>query len=111
MLLEGGLALGLALYVIHMYLRGNRISKAMDRPVPGALPYHVYMIATSHSLLIAATMIAIAVRIRDPFIWWGTPIAIVAFTVSLIGLVDMLKFQRLRIYRLNTMRQQQGGNA
>ena len=99
-LLEGGVALGMAGFVIRLYLHANRIAHNLDRPVPGALPYHVFVIASSHALLIVAQILTVATHLGEHFIVYGVPFAIVAFTLSIIGLVDMLRFQNLRINRL-----------
>lgn len=106
---EGAFALGLAVFVIRLYLHANRVSHSLDRPIPGALPYHVFLIASSHSLLLVSQMVLIATRIDEPFTAYGIPIGITAFTISIVGLVDMLKFQQLRVDRLLALAQQERG--
>jgi hypothetical protein len=97
----GGVDLGLAAYVINLYLHANRAARRGSQATRGALPYHVYIIATSHSLLIAGAMIAVVIR-------WGQPLTVVhpfvaiALTLTLVGLIDMLRYQQLRVRTLLT---------
>jgi hypothetical protein len=92
----GGVDLGLAAYVIKLYLDANRVARRDNEATRGALPYHVYIIASSHSLLIGGAMIAVVIR-------WGQPLTVVhpfvavALTLTLVGLTDMLRYQQLRV--------------
>jgi len=96
----GGVTLGLAGFVLQLYWRANRIARQREVRVPGALPYHVALVATSHVLLILGAIGIVERRLGDDVIWWGAPITLVAFTLSLIGLIDMLGYQKLRIVAL-----------
>ena len=99
-LIEGGLVLGLSAFVLRLYVTAVRLLRDRGTPVAGALPYHVGLVATSHSLLIVAQIAVVERRIGGEVVWWGAPIALVAFTLSLAALVDMLRFQQLRIRRI-----------
>lgn len=100
-LLLGGVSLGLTLFVLRMYRYANRLSKRAG-VAKNTLPYHVGVIATSHCLLIVGQMATVSHNIAEgeDWVWWGAPLALSVFTLSIVGLVDMLRHENLRIYQL-----------
>lgn len=100
LLLEGGIVLGLSFFVFRLYLYMRRLTARHGKPQTGAPPYHVALIALSHALLILTQMAIIIGRVGDRMIWYGSPVAIVAFTLSIIALVNILQLENSRISEL-----------
>lgn len=105
-ILEGGIVLGLSIFVLRLYKYANRVSKEHKERIPGALPYHVAVVAASHAIMVFLLLAHGVERhgqdedFLGAFWWWGSPLVVVAFTLSLIGLIDMLHYQQLRVHRL-----------
>jgi hypothetical protein len=100
LLLEGGVVLGLSLFVFRLYMYMRKLTARHGKPQAGAPPYHVALIALSHGLLIVTQMAIIIARVGDEIIWYGSPVAIVAFTFSIIALVNILQLENSRISAL-----------
>jgi hypothetical protein len=84
-------ALGLTLTVLLLYLRMHR----MDHK-DGA--YRIPLMGISHALLIAAIEGEVLQHVaqNDPFEWWLSPVVVISFSLSIWGLVEMLRSPRLR---------------
>jgi amino acid transporter len=100
LLLEGGFVLGLTVFVLRLYLYARRLMSKSGESHQGAQPYHVYMIASSHALLVFTQMGVLIGRFGDEAAWYGTPVAIVAFTLSIVALINILHLENSRIHRM-----------
>lgn len=98
LLLEGGMVLGLSLFVFRLYRYARQVSARHGITPSGAPPYHVALIAVSHGLLVLTQMAVLIGRLGSDFAWYGAPIAIVAFTLSIVALVDLLQLENMRIH-------------
>ena len=99
----GGLTLGLSLFVLRLYRYATRIAHGVQgQRVPGALPYHVSAMAAAHLILTAAAMAMIGHRMLNdlPVVWWYLVPNAVAWVLSLVALVSVLKWEQTRIHRL-----------
>jgi len=102
-LLEGGIVLGLSVFVFRLYRYARRLAAleatATGKPLTGASLYHVSVIASSHCLLVISAMAWITGHLGSGFVWYGTPLSGVAFTLSIYGLVDVLRYENSQISR------------
>jgi hypothetical protein len=98
-LLEGGVVLGLSVFVFRLYMYARRLTKRVTgKEAVGAPPYHVAAIAISHCFLILGQIAVVLDSVGGGhLVWFGTPIALVAFTLSLAALLNMLQHESLRI--------------
>lgn len=101
--LEGGIVLGLAVFVFRLYHYARRLavieSQATGAPAMGASPYHVSAIAGSHCLLVLSAMAWIVWNLGERWVWYGTPLSAVSFALSIYGLVVILRYENSRISR------------
>jgi hypothetical protein len=100
LLLEGGIVLGLSLFVFRLYLFARSLARKRGEMPAGATPYHVSLIAISHALLVITQMAVLIGRFGTELAWYGSPVALVAFTLSIVSLIDMLQLQNSRIHHL-----------
>lgn len=109
----GGLVFGLSVFVMRLYWYANKLLKRSGERIPGALPYHVAAISLSHLILVGVAMGHAAYRhgayrsggvvgenYLGLFWWWGTPLVLFSFSLSLFALLDMLKYQQMRVHKL-----------
>lgn len=101
-LLEGSLVLGLAVFVLRMYWYANTLQNKLPDRIPGALPYHVAVIASSHIIMLIWLEYRIAFRIDNNIdhIAYETVLAIFVYSLTAFAMIDMLKYQQLRIHKL-----------
>lgn len=94
----GGVVLGLTFFVFRVYLYAYRLRRRTGNLGNGAGPYHVALIASAHFLLVLAQIGVVINRFGgEPLVWWGAPISLIAFTMSIIALVNMLHYEQARI--------------
>lgn len=106
-LLLGGIVIGLSVFVFRLYLFAHRMMQKRGVGADHATPYHVSLIATSHGMLVLAQLGVLIHRIGgENFVWWGAPIAVVAFSLSIWALTDMLRFENTQVNRLIADRRQ-----
>lgn len=101
-LLEGGIVIGLGLFVFRLYWFARQLAReraANGNSIAGVPPSHVAILTTSHALLVLAQMAIVTQRIGAEFIWYVTPIAAVAFTMSIYALIIILRYENARINR------------
>lgn len=99
-LLLGGAVLGLTVFVVRLYRYARRLSYKSGTPPGGVTPYHVALIATSHLLLIVVAIVLIVGHGNsEDIIWYGAPLMTIAFVLSILGLVDLLRYEDSRIKR------------
>lgn len=97
-LLLGGAVLGLTIFVVRLYRYARRLSYKSGSTPGGVTPYHVALIATSHLLLIVVAIVLIVGHDdSDDIIWYGAPVMTISFVLSILGLVDLLRYEDSRI--------------
>jgi hypothetical protein len=95
-LFEGGVVLGLAAFVLWLYVVANRaIKNRLELRIPGAMPYHVAAMAAAHCSLVLAT---VSRNVAVGLSWWSTPLVLIGYTLSLFALLTMLRWQQTRAY-------------
>lgn len=100
-LLLGGVVIGLSLFVLRLYFFAHRLMEKRGHGEEHATPYHVSLIAASHALLITAQIGVLVHRFGgENFVWWGAPVAVVAFSMSIWALTDMLRFENTQVNRM-----------
>lgn len=100
-LLLGGVVLGLSIFVFRLYRYAHRLMSRKGLSENHASPYHVTLIAISHALLVLGQLGVLIHRFGgDEVVWWGAPIAILAFSCSIWALTDMLHFENTQISQL-----------
>lgn len=96
----GGIVLGLSLFVFRLYLYARSLARSRGS-YEGVGPYHVSLIAASHSLLVIGQIGVLIRRIGgEELVWWGAPISVVAFSCSIWALVDILRYENARVNEL-----------
>lgn len=107
-LMEGGIVLGLAAFVFRLYsytrTLAERQARSLGQPVAGASPFHVAMVSLSHCVLVLMAMILVTTQLGEDFVWYVTPLAGVAFTLSLYSLVDIVRYENSRLLILRQKR-------
>lgn len=101
-LLEGGIVIGMALFVFRLYWFARQLAlrRAANGVGASGVPQsHVAVLTVSHALLVLAQMVIVTERIGSQFVWYVTPLAAVAFTMSIYGLVVILRYENSRIAR------------
>lgn len=59
----------------------------------GLLPLHVWMVTASTLLLVAAECGTVASSLGDKLVWYGSPLALIAFTLLLGSLVTIARYE------------------
>jgi uncharacterized membrane-anchored protein len=99
---EIGIAAGLAVAVLSIYVVANlHISKA-DQTERGTLTRHVIAISASYFLLSAFAVAEIEGYYGTP-LTWRTPIGFVASNIGIYAMVEMLRFQNARLDRRDNL--------
>lgn len=71
--------------------RKNRLRP--DTDWIGLLPLHVWLVTASTLLLVAAECGTVASKIGQTPVWYGTPLALVAFSLLLASLVTVAQYE------------------
>lgn len=95
----GGLNLGLTLLVMRLYFLAHSYKEVSPRRVPGALPYHVGIMAGAHSLLSVSCLVLLGYRIfsNEPIYLWFISSVSVAWLMTLFALITVLKYEHCRL--------------
>lgn len=93
-LVLGSFALGLTVTVLVLYTRSHRLGLKRAHGVA----YRIPIIGMAHALLIGIIDGEILQHVADdePFAWWLSPAASIAFALSIWALVEMLRSPEVR---------------
>ena len=101
-LVEAGLIEGLTIAIWKVYHRRWRIAtrsgiggrRSSDTPWVGLLPAHVWLVSLGTFILVAGYAAHIVIRLGEPdFLWWLSPSAFAGFSILLLALWNLLRYE------------------
>jgi hypothetical protein len=85
------------LVTIEVYRYANSRTRELGLPFVGVMPRHVYLLGGSHCLLLVIGAIYVVEPFGQISADYGALVFMAAVIFTLYGLIEMLRYQRLRL--------------